>query len=110
MGEDGHSEGQAMRIYIAGPMTNIPDLNFPLFHSEAARIRALGHEVVNPAEINSDKAAEWIDCMCADIKQLMTCDAVALLPGWMHSKGARIEHCIADARGMVVFVATEVVA
>ena len=38
-------------IYIAGPMTGLPDLNFPTFHTEAARLRSLGHEVINPAEI-----------------------------------------------------------
>lgn len=99
-----------MRIYIAGPMSGIPDLNFPLFHAEAARIRALGYEVVNPAEINADPNAIWRECMNADITELVKCDAIALLPAWFKSRGARLEHHIADALGMVVFVATEVVA
>ena len=29
------------RIYISGPMTGRIDLNFPAFHAEAARLRAL---------------------------------------------------------------------
>lgn len=99
-----------MRIYLAGPMTGYESLNFPLFHSEAARIRALGHEVINPAEINSDPSAIWRECMNADITELVKCDAIALLPAWFRSKGAKLEHHIADALGMVVFVATEVVA
>ena len=60
------------RYYLAGPMSGIPELNFPAFHRETAHFRAQGHEVVNPAEINSDPAAEWNACMRADIPQLCT--------------------------------------
>jgi hypothetical protein len=38
------------RLYLSGPMSNLPDLNFPAFHSMAARLRAAGHQVVNPAQ------------------------------------------------------------
>jgi hypothetical protein len=74
-----------MKVYIAGPMTNLPDLNFPAFHAMAARLRAAGHEVKNPAEINPDPTAKWHDCMRADIRELVTCDAIAMLPGWKES-------------------------
>ncbi|WP_319942079.1 DUF4406 domain-containing protein [Pseudomonas quasicaspiana] len=40
------------RIYISGPMTGLPDFNFPAFAAEANRLRGLGFDVVNPAEIN----------------------------------------------------------
>ena len=43
-----------MRIYVAGPMTGHPELNFPAFHAAATELRALGHHVENPAEINAD--------------------------------------------------------
>lgn len=75
-----------MKLYLVGPMTGIKDLNFPAFHAEAARLRALGHQVVNPAEINSDPSAKWLDCMRADIQQLVTCDSVAMLDGWTASR------------------------
>jgi hypothetical protein len=39
------------KIYLSGPMTGLPDLNFPAFHAEAARLRALGYDVINPAEL-----------------------------------------------------------
>lgn len=91
-----------MRIYIAGPMTNLPELNFPAFHREAARLRADGHDAVNPAELNPD-GASWGDCMRRDIAELVTCDAIQLLPGWRQSKGATLEHDIAVRIGLVVF-------
>ena len=87
-------------IYLAGPMTGIPNFNHALFHAEAARLRALGYEVINPAEINPDPNAQWEECMRRDIKALMDCDAVALLPGWQTSKGASLERYTAASLGM----------
>lgn len=38
------------RIYLAGPMTGLPEFNYPAFHAEAARLRGLGYQVENPAD------------------------------------------------------------
>ncbi len=98
-----------MRLYLAGPMSGLPELNFPVFHAEAARLRALGFEIVNPAEINADTAATWLDCMRADIKQLVDCDGIALLGGWEQSRGASLEHAVARGLGLRVFRAEHLV-
>lgn len=90
------------KIYIAGPMSGLPELNFPAFHSEAAWLRGMGLEVVNPAEINADLDAKWEDCMRADIAQLVTCDGIHMLAGWQQSRGATLEHHIATSLGMKV--------
>lgn len=90
-----------MRIYIAGPMTGHADMNFPTFHAAAVQLRAIGHEVVNPAEINAEETANsWAACMRSDIAELVKCDALALLPGWHKSKGATLEARIASDLGM----------
>lgn len=106
-------------LYLAGPMSGIPDLNFPAFNTEAARLRGWGYHVVNPAELNkgadalvadmrpSEHAAHWRHCMKRDIQQLMTCDAIALLPGWEKSRGACLERLIADELGMPAYLVTE---
>lgn len=88
------------RVYVAGPMTGIPELNFPAFHRAAASLRASGYTVINPAEINPDPDAKWEQCMREDIAQLVTCDAIALLPGWQKSRGATLEQHIAKQLGM----------
>lgn len=90
------------RLYLAGPMSGLPELNFPAFHAEAARLRTLGHDIVNPAEINADPSSGWHACMRADIRELMTCDGIALMTGWANSKGARIECRLALDLGMIV--------
>lgn len=93
-----------MRIYIAGKMTGLPELNFPAFHAEAARLRALGHEVINPTEINPDQHMTWLECMRTDIAALVFCDAIQLLPGWQNSKGATLEHHIAERLGLHIIM------
>jgi hypothetical protein len=96
------------RIYLSGPMTGLPELNFPAFAAMTASLRADGHTVTNPAEINPD-GGSWHDCMRRDIAALMDCDTVATLPGWEHSKGARLEVLIAERLGMTVVNAHDLV-
>lgn len=88
------------RWYIAGPMTGLPDLNFPEFNKHAATLREAGFHVENPAEINPDPTATWEDCMRVDIPRLVTCDAILLLPGWEKSRGASLEAHIAKNLGL----------
>lgn len=90
------------RIYISGPMTGLPELNFPAFHAAAKALRALGYEVVNPAEVNPDSTKPWQQCMRDDIRALCDCDATALMEGWEASKGAHLELHIAHRLGMEV--------
>lgn len=90
------------RIYVAGPMTGHPELNFPAFHAVAAALRAQGHHVENPAEINADPDAEWLACMRMDIARLVLCDGVHMLPGWEKSRGARVEHGLAVGLGLEI--------
>lgn len=105
--------------YVAGPMSNLPNLNFPAFHAEAARLRVLGYEVVNPAEINGGEdeltacaamtpdeiTAHWRTCMRNDIKVLVDCDGIALLSGWERSRGARLELHVASELGLDIIEA-----
>lgn len=94
------SIGGVMRVYLSGPMTGIADNNFPAFHEHAAKLRAQGFDVVSPAEIQ--EAGTWELCLRADIRELCTCDAIALMPGWEGSKGANLELHLAHRLGMKV--------
>ena len=91
-----------MKIYIAGPMTGIPEFNFPVFHALAATLRHEGFTVISPAEIDPDPSREWADCLRRDLPEMLKCDTIYLLKGWDKSKGARLEHHIAEALGMTV--------
>jgi hypothetical protein len=93
------------RIYIAGPMSGRQDLNFPAFHAEAARLRELGHTVLNPAENPQPDCNSWEGYMRMAVAQLVTCDAIYLLPGWAESRGALIERRLAQELRMHVIPA-----
>ena len=90
------------RVYIAGPMTGLPDFNYPAFNAAAAKLRALGLEVLNPAENPPPPCGTWTGYMRMALRQLVECDRVVLLPGWSDSKGALIERSLAQALGMDV--------
>lgn len=86
---------EVKRWYVAGPMSGHPELNYQAFHAAAARLRAEGHHVENPAENPDPPCGTWAGWMRMAIRQLSSCDAVLLLPGWESSKGARLEAVIA---------------
>lgn len=99
------------RYYIAGPMTNIPQFNYPAFDRAAQHLRAAGYEVVSPAEMDdpatraaalasvdgrpgsgSVNGETWGDFLARDVKLIAdTVDGIIVLPGWEKSKGARLE-------------------
>lgn len=88
--------------YISGPMTGLPDFNRVAFLAAEKALRDLGHEPVNPVYNGVPDKAPWHEHMRADIKMLMDCDVIVMLPGWMDSKGAKLEQCIAHWLGMRV--------
>ncbi len=91
------------RIYIAGPMTGLPDLNYPAFHAEAKRLRNAGWHVENPAENPVPPCGgTWEGYMRLALEQLVKCDSITLLPGWARSRGACIEHFVATQLGLAV--------
>ena len=94
-------------IYLSGPMTGLPDYNYPAFNAMAAQLRRHGFTVVNPAELNADRpdGAVWSDYLRRDIAALMGCTHIVLLPGWKNSRGARIEVSLAGDLGMSIHFA-----
>lgn len=111
-----------MRIYLAGPMTGIPHFNYPAFNAAAATLRADGHHVFSPAEHDTEMHGKDIsnptgcaetaarehgfsrrDALKADLAWICdNADAIALLPGWEQSTGARAERALAHALNLTV--------
>jgi len=105
-----------MKLYLAGPMSNIEHYNFPAFDAAAAQLREAGHEVFSPAEndrengfdatgLKGHEAAEHGFSLRTALKQDLSwiCDhaeGIALLPNAWGSKGARAELALAHALGI----------
>jgi hypothetical protein len=88
------------KIYIAGPMTGLPDFNYPAFNAAAEELRAKGWHVENPAANPVPPCESWVGYMRMALAQLVTCDAIWLLDGWMASKGAQLEVEVARGLGL----------
>lgn len=92
-----------MKVYLAGKMRGIPELNFPAFHAAAAKLRAEGHHVFNPAELGDNPAWTIRDYAAIDLAWICNhAEAIALLPGWRNSPGATAEHATAVWLGLEV--------
>ena len=94
-----------MKLYIAGPMTGLPDFNYPAFFRAADDLRKVGHEPINPARKREGiphQGATWLDYMRHSLRDIADCDGIATLPGWEGSRGARIEVDLARALDLPV--------
>lgn len=89
------------KLYLAGPMTGYAGHNFPAFRDAERNLIAAGHVVLSPAA-NPYGQAPWADYLRRDLRMVLDADAVAVLPGWETSRGARLEVRTAQALGMDV--------
>lgn len=96
-----------MVYYLSGPMTGLPEHNFPAFREATAWLRRAGKTVVSPHELDEGEdfapgAMPWSYYLRRDLRQLTLCNVVAVLDGWENSKGAQLEVHVARALGMPV--------
>ncbi len=82
-------------IYLSGPMTGYVNDNFEAFFYVAAVLRRHGFTVLCPAEMGRAEGFEWADYLKRDIRMMMECTAVIVLPGHDQSRGARLESQLA---------------
>lgn len=99
-------------VYIAGPMRDREEYNFPAFHAAAKDLRSRGFCVLSPAEHDEEngfnsktspiEALDLEDSMRWDIKAVLQAEAVVVLPGWRSSRGCAVEVAVAEAVGTEV--------
>jgi hypothetical protein len=97
-------------VYVAGPMTGLPEFNFPAFHAAAGQLRARGLAVENPAENPAPSCGSWLAYMRMAVQQVSKVDGLILLPGWEKSRGARVEFNLAVGLGLSVMTLDEALA
>lgn len=102
--------------YLAGPMTGIPQFNFPEFQRVTNMLRQAGYPIRSPAELDDQETYDaamasvdgapgsgvtngetWGDFLSRDVKLVAdeSC-GVIVMPGWERSRGARLEVFVAE--------------
>lgn len=103
----------AAKYYLAGPMTGLPQFNFPMFERVSKALRAQGYDVVSPHEHDTvevqvaalkskdgklDAAGKvggrtWGQILADDVILLADggITGIIFLPGWEASSGAKLE-------------------
>jgi Domain of unknown function (DUF4406) len=102
---------KSLIYYLAGPMTGIPQFNFPAFEQSARELRALGFTIISPHEQDSaavqvaalaskDGALDagkiagetWGQILAKDVILVADkVDGIIFMPGWWNSRGAKLE-------------------
>lgn len=97
-----------MKWYLAGKMSGIPQHNIPAFDAAAAELRAKGHEITSPAELDDPAirtaalddmsgslnliGESWGNVLARDVHLVADAvDGIVFLPAWDTSRGARLE-------------------
>ena len=86
-------------IYIAGPMTGLPDYNRKAFSEASEKLKQdfANAAIINPAEnFGGNLNLDYATYMRMSIYQVLTADMIYMLSGWMESRGAILEHRIAE--------------
>lgn len=92
-----------MRVYISGAISGRePNEVRKEFEGAEKLLTSLGWKAVNPLANGLTDAHTWEEHMRADLRLLLECDKIVVLPGWWESKGARLEVFVATELGMEV--------
>lgn len=97
--------GRIVILYLAGPMTWIPQFNFPTFEQWVQQLRQVGFDVISPHEVDPGETQEiaWaspdgdpaalppgdgpVETALRNVAGIGECDGLALIDGWYKSSG-----------------------
>jgi len=93
-----------MKVFISGPMSGKPNYNRAAFFKAEEELEKHGYSVWNPAWLAYPSDTEFTkdDMHIIDFAALRRCDAIYMLKGWKHSKGAQKECEYAIMRGLMI--------
>ena len=94
-----------MKIYIAGQISGLEygEALRKFIHAEH-QLRQLGHEPLNPMRLVDQSEERTYEGILLEAIEILVVSAVGIymLHDWRESRGARIEHAIAENLGKVI--------
>jgi len=88
------------RLYLSGKITGNENYKED-FAAARAKLENAGYDVCDPTTFDFPEDVPWANAMKYDIREMLHCDGVALLPSWEESKGACLEVRLAKDLGIV---------
>lgn len=87
-------------VYIAGKVTG-EDVKSckEKFAKAEFLLKRKGYQTINPLRLCPPNA-NWENAMKMCIRKLSECDAIYLLTDWEESRGAKVEHYVAEQFGL----------
>jgi len=82
-------------LYIAGPMSGLPESNYPAFFDAEEKLQLAGYTTLNPASNVNPDPDNYVEWLRLGLRQVLDAHGVALLPGFGSSKGATLELFVA---------------
>jgi len=100
-------KGDAVTIYLSGPMTGIPEYNAPEFARFAEKYREEGFTVFSPPELDvaGPKDDSYENYLKRDLRLFLDGDVsrIYMLPNWERSRGANLERHVAEMLKIAVY-------
>lgn len=93
------------RIYIAGPISGLPQQNRPAFDKAKGLVRLSGFFPVSPLDLvgPDEPEHEYVYYIKQGLDLLDSCECALFLDGWRKSYGARIERLFARREGKELY-------
>lgn len=94
------------KVYVSGPIAH-HDLQErrDTFARACENLKKLGYFPVNPFDNGVPDEEHFTSHMKADIRMLVGCDYIYMMPNWETSKGCKLEFDVATSCGMGVIYA-----
>ena len=103
------------KIYVAGPMTGLPNNGYDAFDRKTAQLNEAGWLVVSPADMDREAGlspnreftrADYMQAARRDLAIIKTCDALYMLDGYEQSPGGCWEWAYAKELGLTIYYET----